>query len=231
MYYVRCETRECAKILIKIFALSRFTSYITRFNHSLRRLYILYWTDPVPQSRQQRGPGQTDSWLVWYDTLSAPVICSLVWWCGLVLLPGLTVQACGGGWSPTTLDGCAGCCWRRSEVRPELRPDGHWAKLLNYIVFWKSAWNTSKHKTWLQSLERVDLIVGDWPELSPSYSERLLQRAAQRWGCLLPPVSSDPPSVDRTHYANDSSLQICTPKYHKNKCHFKSKKYKKYRYL
>jgi len=66
-----------------------------------------------------------DSWLVWLGTTSASDICSLVRWSGFSYSRGLMVQPYGGGWPLTTLDRRAGCCWRRGEVWPELRPDGH----------------------------------------------------------------------------------------------------------
>jgi len=73
-----------------------------------------------------RDHRRSNSWLVWYVSPSAQYICLLVRLYRLLLLPGLKVKSCGSGWPPTTLDGrSAGCCWRRSEVRSELRLDGH----------------------------------------------------------------------------------------------------------
>jgi len=46
---------------------------------------------------------------------------------------GLMVQPCGGGWPPTTMDGRAGGYRRRTEIRSELRPDGHQSKVSKYI--------------------------------------------------------------------------------------------------
>jgi len=48
-------------------------------------------------------------------------ICSLVQWCGLLLLPGPTLW----WWLISYNSGHARCCWRWSLVRPELRSDGH----------------------------------------------------------------------------------------------------------
>jgi len=60
----------------------------------------------------------------WLTT--APNICSGVRWdTDFSYTRGLMVQLFGGGWPPPTLDKRAGFCWRLSEVRPELRPDGH----------------------------------------------------------------------------------------------------------
>jgi len=74
------------------------------------------WASPNPGPQRRRQL----TGLLWNDhstrhPFTGPMVQAF-------LLQRFMVQPCG---PLTTLDGRTVCCWRWSEVRPELRPDGH----------------------------------------------------------------------------------------------------------
>jgi len=93
-------------------------------------LWLANWLLASGDVEQNTGPQKKPqlTGLVWHDHSTRHLFAGPM----IQAFPkDFMVQPCGGGWPPTTLDGCAVYCWRRSKVRSELRPDAHKVKKVN----------------------------------------------------------------------------------------------------